>query len=270
MPELPEVETVRRSLAPCVVARRVTAVQVRERRLRKPIAPDFEARIVGKSLRTIERRGKYLLFRLEGEETLLVHLGMSGSLHLRQRGAASQPHDHVFVEFDGAETMVLNDPRRFGVMRVGSGDEFDELRHIGPDPLSLRRSAEEWRAALRGRRTPIKSLLMDQTFVAGIGNIYANEMLYQARIRPRRMAARLRRAELARLEEAMHAVLERAIELGGSSISDFRDARGKPGYFQIHHAVYDRAGQACSACAAPIRRIVIAGRSTFYCAHCQQ
>lgn len=269
MPELPEVETVRLSLAPHILQRRVSAVEVRERRLRKPIDADFEARLLGRRISAIERRGKYLLFELDGGEALLVHLGMSGSLHLRSRGSVLRPHDHVVVEFDTGESLVLNDPRRFGVMRIGTADHFDELRHIGPDPLATRRDADQWRAQVRGRRVAIKSLLMDQKFIAGIGNIYANEMLYQAGIRPRRMAARLRRRELERLEEAMHAVLERAVALGGSSISDFRDAQGKPGYFQIHHAVYDRAGRPCPRCAAPIRRIVLAGRSTFYCAVCQ-
>lgn len=154
-------------------------------------------------------------------------------------------------------------------MRLGREDDFEELRSVGPDPLSTVRSAEDWRRHVRARRTPIKALLMDQKFLAGIGNIYANEMLFVAGIRPRRMASRLSRRELARLESAMHEVLDRAVELGGSSISDFRDARGKPGYFQIHHAVYDRDGQPCPRCSTTIRRLVVVGRSTFYCPSCQ-
>jgi formamidopyrimidine-DNA glycosylase len=154
-------------------------------------------------------------------------------------------------------------------MRVGDDTAFEELRSIGPDPLTTTRTADEWRRSVRDRRTAIKTLLMDQRFLAGIGNIYANEMLFAAGIRPRRIASRLRRRELARLEEAMHSVLERAVALGGSSISDFRDAQGKPGYFQIHHAVYDRGGLPCPRCATPIRRIVVVGRSTFYCRSCQ-
>ena len=270
MPELPEVETVRRSLAPHVLRRRITAVAVRERRLRSVIEADFEARLAGRSIRALNRRGKYLLFTLDSTDTLLVHLGMSGSLHLRTRDSAAARHDHVLIELDESEVVVLNDPRRFGAMRVGAIEQFAELRHIGPDPLHLRRSPDEWRNETRARRTPIKSLLMDQHFLAGIGNIYANEMLFAAGIRPRRMASRLRRAELIRLEDALHAVLDKAVELGGSSISDFRDVRGRPGYFQIHHAVYDRAGQPCPRCEAPIRRIVIGGRSSFYCASCQR
>jgi len=270
MPELPEVETVRRTLEPHVVGRRITAVAVRERRLRRVIEDDFEARLGGRAIRGLDRRGKYLLVNLDNGETLLVHLGMSGSLHLRDRGVGAVLHDHVFIEIDAREVVVLNDPRRFGAMRVGVASEFAELSAIGPDPLTTVRSANEWRQAVRDRKMPIKSLLMDQHFLAGIGNIYANEMLFAAGIRPRRAAARLRRGELERLEEAMHAVLDRAVALGGSSISDFRDVRGKPGYFQIHHTVYDRGGQPCPRCATPIRRIVVGGRSTFYCPDCQR
>lgn len=270
MPELPEVETVRRSLAPHVLGRRITAVEVRDRRLRRPVAGDFEARLVGRRIGDLGRRGKYLLFELDDGQTLLAHLGMSGSLHLRERGGEAARHDHVVIEIDGSAAVVLNDPRRFGVMRVGESTAFEELRSIGPDPLTTSRSADDWRREVRRRRMPIKSLLMDQRFLAGIGNIYANEMLFEAGIRPRRMASRLSRDELRRLESAMRLVLEKAVALGGSSISDFSDARGKPGYFQIHHAVYDRGGAPCPRCASPIRRVVVGGRGTFYCPRCQR
>ncbi len=269
MPELPEVETVRRSLEPHVIDRRVTSVVVRDRRLRRPIDSDFESRLLGRSFRSIARRGKYLLFALDDGHTLLAHLGMSGCLRLRARGGEPARHDHVLIELDEVEEIAFNDPRRFGVMRIGSEESFEELGSIGPDPMSTVRSADQWRSMLRGRRTAIKTLLMDQRFLAGIGNIYANEMLHEAGIRPRRMASRLSRREVARLEDAMHSVLDTAVELGGSSISDFRDARGKPGYFQIHHAVYDRKGAPCRRCATPIRQVVLGGRSTYYCAICQ-
>jgi formamidopyrimidine-DNA glycosylase len=270
MPELPEVETVRRSLAPHVLRRRVTAVVVRERRLRRPLDAEFESRLIGRAFRDLGRRGKYLLFALDDGQTLLAHLGMSGSLHLRARDGALARHDHVVIEIDDGQAIVLHDPRRFGMLRVGDVAAFEELRAIGPDPLTTSRSAEDWRREVRRRRTPIKNLLMDQRFLAGIGNIYANEMLFEAGIRPRRMASRLSRAELRRLETAMRRVLGEAVALGGSSISDFSDASGKPGYFQIHHAVYDRDGAPCRRCAAPIRRVVVAGRSTFYCPQCQR
>ncbi len=269
MPELPEVETVRRSLEPHVIDRRVTSVVVRDRRLRRPIDGDFESRLLGRSFRSIARRGKYLLFALDDGQTLLTHLGMSGCLQLRARGSEPARHDHVLIEVDEVEEIAFNDPRRFGVMRIGSEESLEELGSIGPDPMSTVRSADQWRSMLRRRRTAIKTLLMDQHLLAGIGNIYANEILFEAGIRPRRMASRLSRREVGRLEDAMHSVLARAVELGGSSISDFRDVRGKPGYFQIHHAVYDRKGAPCRCCATPIRQVVLGGRSTFYCATCQ-
>ena len=270
MPELPEVETTRRSLLPHVVGARITAVTVRERRFRQPLAVDFEARLAGRAVATLERQGKYLLFGLDDGTTLLVHLGMSGSLELTKPGTPLAVHDHVVVGFDRGVQMVFNDPRRFGLMRLGQGQDFAELRNVGRDSLSAAPSVDEWRALTRGRRLSIKNLLMDQRVLGGVGNIYASEMLFRAGIRPRRRAATLTRAELARLADALRTVLERAVELGGSSISDYRDANGNPGYFQIHHAVYDRDGRPCVTCATPIKRVVQSGRSSFYCPRCQR
>lgn len=270
MPELPEVETIRRSLLPHVVGARVTGVTVRERRLRVPIAPNFEAQLRGRRITGLDRRGKYLLFQLDGERALLVHLGMSGSLELTPVGAPVNPHDHVAITLERRRVMVFNDPRRFGLMRVGRGSQFAELGNVGRDPLNAAPSLEEWRALVRGRRLPIKNLLMDQRILGGVGNIYASEMLFQAGIRPRRGAAGLKRLELERLSAAMQRVLTAAVELGGSSISDYRDANGQPGFFQMHHAVYDRSGEPCRTCAAPIKRVVLSGRSSFYCPRCQR
>jgi formamidopyrimidine-DNA glycosylase len=270
MPELPEVETIRRSLMPRVAGQRIARVVVRERRLRVPIAPDFESRLSGRRVEDVERRGKYLLLRLDDGAVLLVHLGMSGRLWVRSPDAAGEPHDHVEISFESGFVLVFNDPRRFGLMRIGEGDAFDELRTVGVDPLAHGWSEDDWRQRLRNRRLPIKNLLMDQRILAGIGNIYASEMLHRAGIRPRRRASLLKRQEIARLAVAMRDVLETAVRLGGSSISDYRDAEGREGYFQIHHAVYDREGQPCPACGAAIRRIVLSGRSTFYCPKCQQ
>ena len=191
MPELPEVETIRRSLLPRVVGARITAVAVRERRLRKPIAPDFEQRLQDRRIRDIERRGKYLLFDLEPAATLLVHLGMSGALELRQAGLPPRPHDHLRITLDGVTDLVFNDPRRFGLLRVGNDARFPELHDMAPDPFSPEWSVARLRALTRHRRVPIKNLLMDQHAIGGIGNIYANEMLYRAGIRPRRRAAQL-------------------------------------------------------------------------------
>ena len=269
MPELPEVETTRRSLLDEVVGARIVAVTVRERRLRRPVAADFADRLRDRRITAIDRLGKYLLFALDDGRLLLVHLGMSGSLCLTATTTLPIRHDHVAIALDRDRQLVFNDPRRFGLMRVGRRDELDELRAVGPDPLASAPTADEWRALTR-RRAPIKSVLMDQRRLGGVGNIYANEALFQAGVRPRRRAASLTRAELARLAEALRAVLERAVALGGSSISDYRDGNGNPGYFQIHHAVYDRDGQPCGRCDTPIKRIVLGGRSTFYCPRCQR
>jgi formamidopyrimidine-DNA glycosylase len=195
---------------------------------------------------------------------------MSGRLSLRPGDAPSEVHDHVRIGFDTGIVLVFNDPRRFGLLRVGERHSFAELRLVGDDPLADRWSVEDWRRRLGERRLPIKNLLMDQRVLAGIGNIYANEMLHRAGIRPRRRAGRLTRGEIERLAAAMRDVLEAAVQLGGSSISDYRDADGREGYFQIHHAVYDRAGKPCPGCGAAIRRIVLSGRSSFYCPKCQR
>lgn len=270
MPELPEVETIRRSLLTHVVGSTVVGVEVRERRLRRPLDPNLERLLHGRVFLGIERRGKYLLFQLDDERTLLVHLGMSGRLAVKPEAAGPLVHDHVRILLSTGAALVFNDPRRFGLMRLGNACELEELRNIGCDPLVETWPLQKWRRMTRNRRLPIKNLLMDQRLIAGIGNIYANEMLYEAGIRPRRRASRLRLVELHRLGEAMQTVLVEALRLGGSSISDYRDANGQLGYFQMRHAVYDRADLPCRRCAAIIRRIVLSGRSTFYCPKCQQ
>ena len=270
MPELPEVETIRRSLSPRILGARIGDVEVRERRLRRRVQPDLEARLRGRSFRGIERRGKYLLFDLDDGQCVLLHLGMSGSLEIRPDARAVEPHDHVRVFLDGGAALVFNDPRRFGLLRVGTRRELRELDNLGPDPLTDGWSVAQLRALVRGRRRSIKNVLMDQRLVGGIGNIYANEILYQAAIRPTRRAGRLRRRELDALVKATSAVLNRAVRFGGSSISDYVDAEGRPGNFQHHFAVYDRHGEPCRECSAPIRRIVLGGRASFYCPRCQR
>jgi formamidopyrimidine-DNA glycosylase len=269
MPELPEVESIRRSLLPLVGAR-ILDVEVRERRLRRPIARDFESRLRGRRIETIGRRGKYLLFALDGGPVLLAHLGMSGRIERKRRNEPRAPHDHVRLLLDRGIALVFNDPRRFGLLRVGQGEGFAELGRVGRDPLAEPCSADELRALVRGRKLPIKNLLMDQRRLCGLGNIYVNEVLYQAGIRPRRRAARLGRRDLERLAAALRSVLERAVRLGGSSISDYRDAEGRTGFFQQEHAVYDRAGEPCRRCRTIIRRVTLAGRSSFYCPRCQR
>jgi formamidopyrimidine-DNA glycosylase len=270
MPELPEVETIRRSLLPRVVGRTIQRVAVRERRLRRPIAKDFERRLAGRRISDIARRGKYLLFALDGKECLVVHLGMSGSLETKASTDDALPHDHVSLHLDDGRLLVFNDPRRFGLMQIVADDGLASVTNTGPDPITEVWDGERLRALVRGRQRPIKNILMDQTLIGGIGNIYANEILHLARVRPRRRGLTLRRRELDALASAIQVVLTDAVRLGGSSISDFRDGEGKPGYFQLHFRVYDRDGQACHVCGTTIRRIVIVGRSSFYCPRCQR
>jgi formamidopyrimidine-DNA glycosylase len=269
MPELPEVETVRRSLV-SVIGRRIKAVEVLEPRLRRRVAEDFVRRLNGRVITGIERRGKYLLFHLSGGDALLAHLGMSGALLLQPAGSPLQPHDHVRVRLSGSRQLTYNDPRRFGLLRVGRPGAFTELGNVGPDPLRDGFAVADLATLARGRKKPVKNLLMDQRALGGIGNIYANEILFRARIRPGRQARHLTRREIDRLYEATRAVLRSAIRLGGSSISDYRDGSGRPGYFQLRLRVYDRAGKPCPQCQTPVRRAVHAGRSSFYCPVCQQ
>ncbi|MBP1688720.1 MAG: 5-hydroxymethyluracil glycosylase [Deltaproteobacteria bacterium] len=269
MPELPEVETVRRSLRP-VVGQRIEAVEISEPRLRRRIHDDFAHALIGRTVASIDRRGKYLLFRLSDGRCLLAHLGMSGALLLQSRGVAARPHDHVRLQLSGGQQLTFNDPRRFGLLRVGTESEFAELRNVGPDPSSDAMSLDQLVRLARGRKRPVKNLLMDQRALGGIGNIYANEILFRAGIRPGRQSRRLTRRELTALLHAIRSVLRSAIRLGGSSISDYRDSEGRPGYFQLHLRVYDRAGHPCARCQTPIRRVVHAGRSSFYCPRCQK
>ncbi len=268
MPELPEVETVRRSLLP-IIGRRVEAVDVGEPRLRRRVAANFAAQLVGCLIRDIERRGKYLLMPLSGGESLLVHLGMSGALLLQPAGTPRRRHDHVRIRLSGGVQLVYNDPRRFGLLRVGHTAAFVELSNVGPDPLAGTFSAADLAAVARGRKKPVKNLLMDQRALGGIGNIYANEILFRAGIRPGRQARRLTHCDIAHLLDATRAVLRSAIRHGGSSISDYRDGSGRPGYFQLRLRVYGRAGEPCRRCQTPIRRTRHAGRSSFYCPKCQ-
>jgi len=269
MPELPEVETVRRSLL-TLIGRRIEAVEVYEARLRRPIETDFARRVCGQVIEAIGRRGKYLIFGLSGGECLLAHLGMSGALLLQAPAVAREAHDHVRVQLSDGVRLIYNDPRRFGLLRVGPLAQLTELDNVGPDPLDDDFSLQALAALARGRKKPVKNLLMDQRALGGIGNIYANEILFRAGIRPGRQARRLTQAELRRLFEATRRILQSAIRLGGSSISDYRDGDGRPGYFQLRLAVYDRAGRPCPRCGTAVRRAVHAGRSSFYCPQCQR
>ncbi len=270
MPELPEVETTRRGLEPRLRGKSLEAVKVRDRRLRWPVPANLNARLAGKKLLAIKRRGKYLLFDFGGIWQI-VHLGMSGSLRFVERSEPAGVHDHVDWLFDGGETLRLRDPRRFGaVLLTDDPTQHPLLAHLGPEPLTAEFDAAHLHAACRGRKTAIKNLIMDSKIVVGVGNIYASESLFQAGIRPGRAAGRLTRAECARLAAAIKATLQSAVNAGGSSLRDYVAADGELGYFQLHTKVYDRAGLPCKVCGTPIKKLTSGQRSTFYCPACQK
>lgn len=288
MPELPEVETVRRGLEPFLAGAVITAVTARRPDLRIALPSDFARRLSGARVLALGRRGKYLTADLSTGETLILHLGMSGRFTIardqsvqrpgqfHQAGSTNPRHDHVVLAVAGPAgcgAIVYNDPRRFGFMDLVSTAARDDCRHfrdMGPEPLGPDFSAPALQAALAGRRAPLKSALLDQSVVAGLGNIYVCEALWRARLSPRRPAGRLSAAAAGRLHGAIRAVLQEAIDAGGSSLRDFAASDGAPGYFQHRFAVYDRAGAPCPACGAPVRRFVQSGRSTFACGKCQK
>jgi formamidopyrimidine-DNA glycosylase len=253
-----------------IVGQTIEGIEVRERRLRLPITADISQRTVGRRIISIDRRGKYLLVHLSGSEAVLAHLGMSGTFILRPLTAPLELHDHLRFLLSGGSALVFNDPRRFGLILLGNPESFGELAHMGPDPLSEEFTPAWLYQLTRGRKRPVKNLLMDQRLIAGIGNIYANEILFEAGVRPSRQARRVKLAELDLLFQATRRVLQEAIASGGSSISDYRDGGGQPGYFQLMFRVYDRHGEPCRRCGTAVRRVVHAGRSSFYCPSCQQ
>ena len=268
MPELPEVEVTRRGLEPQLAGRTISGVAVREARLRWCIPAEVLA-LRGRTVNSIQRRGKYLLFDL-GDGHLLVHLGMSGSLRLLEAGTPPGKHDHFDLLLDD-RLLRLRDPRRFGAVlwALKAAPPHPLLAHLGVEPLSREFDGARLHALARGRRTAIKLLLMDGRQVVGVGNIYASESLFRAGIDPRLPAGKLTRAASGRLALAVKATLRAAIRAGGSSLRDFVGSDGNPGYFQQRMLVYDRAGEACRRCGAPVRRIVQGQRATFFCPRCQ-
>lgn len=270
MPELPEVETTRLGLLPRLRGRTLDRVEVRNPHLRWPVPADLGARLTGRRLLGIERRGKYLLFDF-GSAIQLVHLGMSGSLRLVDPGEPAAIHDHVDWGFSGDILMRLRDPRRFGaVLWTGDAAAHPLLAHLGPEPLTPAFDAAYLHLQCQRRQAAIKSVIMDARVVVGVGNIYAAESLFHAGIRPGTAARRLSRPACARLVASIRQVLGAAIAAGGSSLRDYVHSSGEPGYFQLQTRVYDREGLPCKACATPIRRRVQGQRATFYCPTCQR
>jgi len=292
MPELPEVETVRRGLEPAMVGARIEKVEVRRKDIRFPFPPRFRERLTGRRIAVLARRAKYLLFLLDSGETLIAHLGMSGSFRVEaaetttpgafHRERAKDPkHDHVVLHLDSGKTVTFNDPRRFGFMDLIASEAVEahpRLAGLGEEPLAEEFDARRMAKLFAGRRAPLKSALLDQTRIAGLGNIYVCEALFRAGISPLRPAAvlasaagRPTRAAHA-LVKSIRAVLREAIEAGGSTLRDHRRADGEVGYFQHAFLVYDREGESCPrpSCQGTIRRLAQSGRSTFYCPECQK
>lgn len=269
MPELPEVEVTRRGIAPHVTGREISAVVVREPRLRWRV-PESVTTLAGRKVLRVSRRGKYLLLDCDGGH-LIVHLGMSGSLRVVAPGTMPQKHDHVDLAF-GSQVLRLRDPRRFGAVLWTQAPLEDHplLRHLGVEPLSRKFTAGRLHSMVKGVRAPIKQFLMDGRRIVGVGNIYASEALFRAGIRPQTRAGKLSLERCAKLVEAVKATLRAAIRAGGSSLRDFVGGNGEPGYFQTRYNVYDRNGEPCARCATPIRRIVQGQRASFYCANCQR
>lgn len=288
MPELPEVETVRLGLEPAMQGFRLTHVETRRDDLRIPFPNDFVARTQGRKVKALRRRAKYLLADLDSGETLVIHLGMSGRMTVQAQGRAAKKigtyvhdideglskHDHVVLETDAPARILFNDHRRFGLMDLIETRtlETDRLfKDIGIEPLSPGFHVKHLTAALDGKKTPIKSALLDQRVVAGLGNIYVAEALFRSRISPKRLAGSLKADEIKKLVPAIKKVLQDAIKAGGSSLRDHARPDGELGAFQHHFLVYDREGQPCKlGCRDKVKRIVQAGRSTFYCPKCQK
>ena len=271
MPELPEVETARRGIAPHLVGRRIRRLEVREWRLRWPVARRLPAILRGRAVEAVDRRGKYLLLRAGGG-ALLWHLGMSGSLRVLAEPPPPGPHDHVDLVLAGGAALRFRDPRRFGSLHWTAGDP---LRHrllagLGPEPLGADFDGDWLHARSRGRRAAVKAFLMDSRVVAGVGNIYASEALFEAGVAPSRPAGRISRERYQRLADAVRSVLARSIEAGGTTLRDFTEADGSPGYFARELRVYGRAGAPCVRCGEPVRARTLGQRSSFYCPRCQR
>ncbi|QAY94681.1 DNA-formamidopyrimidine glycosylase [Methylovirgula ligni] len=293
MPELPEVETVRRGLAPALVGAQFSAVEQRRADLRFPFPKDFPARLTGRTVTALRRRAKYLLVDLDNGETLVMHLGMSGSFRIEDDAGENTPglfhnsrgkdaaHDHVVFHLSNGKRITYNDPRRFGFMLLVKSDLLAAhplFRDVGLEPLSEALNGTALTQLFSGKKAPLKAALLDQRLIAGLGNIYVSEALHRAGLSPRRTAGSIARkngaasprAEL--LAKAIREVLEEAVKAGGSSLRDHRQTNGDLGYFQHNFRVYDRAGAPCPrpGCGGTIKRIVQSGRATYYCPTCQK
>jgi formamidopyrimidine-DNA glycosylase len=271
VPELPEVETTRRGVAQILVGRTISGVKVRNPRLRQPVMPDLANTLSGLVLQAVERRSKYLLFRFN-TGTLIVHLGMSGSLRIVPPDTTLRKHDHVEIFFDALHSLRFHDPRRFGLMVWTENPPVEHplIQHLGPEPWDSSFSTDYLFERARGRKVAVKSFIMDGRIVVGVGNIYASESLHRARVHPNRAAGRISRDRYATIIDAVQQVLGEALDVGGTTLRDFLKSDGEPGYFALQLKVYGRAGEPCSCGKALIRQQVIGQRSSFYCPKCQR
>ncbi|MFN3826674.1 MAG: bifunctional DNA-formamidopyrimidine glycosylase/DNA-(apurinic or apyrimidinic site) lyase [Micavibrio sp.] len=280
MPELPEVETVCRGLEPVLKGHVITHADVRRKDLRKPFPRGLAAHLKGCTVQGLSRRAKYILIHLDNSYVLVIHLGMSGRIVFQDQSYIPATHDHFILRTDAGMQIVLNDPRRFGVVDLIAEENVAAhtlFKHLGPEPLASSFTGSFLHEALSGRKTAVKVALMDQRLVVGVGNIYASEALYRAGINPERAAGTIDKGEAVSLVKAIKEVLREAIKAGGSTLKDHRQANGELGYFQHSFAVYDREGDVCpvgrlkkTARGHTIRRIIQGGRSTFYCPACQK
>jgi formamidopyrimidine-DNA glycosylase len=272
VPELPEVETVVRELRPRLVGKRITALDVGPHRLRRPWSKAWKSLLLGRRISALRRRGKWIILELEGDRHLVIHLGMTGQLCIYRDREPVGPHTHIIVRLGGGRAQLrFRDVRRFGCallflnrMRL---ERFFQEAQLGPEPFEV--DPKYWRDQLARTRRCLKAVLLDQRFVAGVGNIYADESLFQARLHPARLAKDASRAEADRLRQAIDVVLKRAIDRRGSSIRDYVGGSGRRGEYQNEFRVYGRAGQPCPRCGQPIERVRLAGRSTYFCPRCQ-
>ena len=276
MPELPEVETVRRGLEKAMVGRRINQVVVRRSDLRRPLPENFSDMLTGRKITQLDRRAKYLLIHLDSGDVVLVHLGMSGRMIVEQGTEAEVParrHEHIAFSVGNGTVVRFSDPRRFGLMDLTREEKLFNhplLKSIGPEPLGEEFTAASLMNSLKGRKTTIKSALLDQRIVAGLGNIYVCEGLFIAGVSPRRITQNISISRVERLVSTIKEVLRAAINAGGSTLQDHVTPTGEMGYFQYNFKVYGREGKPCETCMRPVKRIVQAGRSTFFCARCQR
>lgn len=274
MPELPEVETVRRGLAAHAEGKRIDKVTVRNPNLRQKMHKDFAATLTGLTLKRIDRRAKYLLMHFSTDITCIVHLGMSGSITVRPTDPAKyEKHEHVILHLSDGSVAIYRDPRRFGLMLhcpTAKLATHKLIAHLGPEPLEPEWKAEDLYNAFQTRRAPVKSVIMNQEIVVGVGNIYACEALFASRIHPARPSHKVTKAETTALTKAIRAVLNAAIKSGGSTLRDYVRSSGDAGYFQHHFKVYDHENDPCHRCDTPIASMRQSGRSTYYCPSCQK